>query len=220
MKRLPLLVSFVLFLALCASLAYWVLQLFAPAPRAVAAPPQAERKVVPITAAENLFGAQGQANTMANMSLRGVIHAGRAADSEAILIVGNEPPKYVKVSAEVIDGVKVKEIHARHVILDDRGVSREVSLPAFAPTPASAANLNANVNAGQPPQPVNQQPNNPQAPNQQSAPSPVPPDQPQQSQQPQQPAQNQPAPPTNPGMNASGASGAASSTARSATNPR
>lgn len=213
MKRLPLLVSFVLFLALCASLAYWALQLFAPAPRAVTAPPQAERKVAPVTAAENLFGAQGQASTMANMSLRGVIHAGRAADSEAILVVGNEPPRYVKVSAEVMDGVKVKEIHARHVILDDHGVSREVSLPAFAPTPASAANIN--TNAGQPPQPADQQPNNPQAPNQQPAPPTAP------QEQPQQP-QNQPTPP-NPGMNTSGpseASSAAPSTARSATNPR
>lgn len=221
MKRLPLLVSFVLFLALCASLAYWALQLFAPAPRAVTAPPQAERKVAPVTAAENLFGAQGQASTMVNVSLRGVIRAGRAADSEAILVVGNEPPKYVKVSAEVMDGVKVKEIHARHVILDDHGVSREVSLPAFAPTPASAANIN--TNAGQPPQPANQQPNNPQAPNQQPAAPAAPQEQPQ---QPQQPAQNQPAPPTNPGINASGtssasdASSAAPSTARSATNPR
>lgn len=222
MKRLPLLVSFVLFLALCASLAYWALQFFAPAPRAVTAPQQAERKVAPVTAAENLFGAQGKASTMVNVSLRGVIRAGRAADSEAILVVGNEPPKYVKVSAEVMDGVKVKEIHARHVILDDHGVSREVSLPAFAPTPASAANISTtiNTNAGQPPQPANQQPNNPQAPNQQPAPPAAPPE------QPQQPAQNQPAPPTNPGINASGtssasdASSAAPSTARSATNPR
>ena len=210
MKRLPLLFSFVLFLALCASLTYWVLQLFAPAPRAVTAPPQAERKVVPITAAENLFGAQGQANTMANMTLRGVIHAGRASDSEAILVTGNEPPKYVKVSAEVTDGVKVKEIHPRHVVLDDHGVSREVSLPAFAPTPASTTNLNANANAntGQPPQSANQQPNNQQ---------PTPPAPPEQL---QQPAQNQPAPPPNAGMNASGVSGAAPSTARSVTNPR
>lgn len=221
MKRLPLLVSFVLFLALCASLAYWALQFFAPAPRAVTAPQQAERKVAPVTAAENLFGAQGKASTMVNVSLRGVIRAGRAADSEAILVVGNEPPKYVKVSAEVMDGVKVKEIHARHVILDDHGVSREVSLPAFAPTPASAANIN--TNAGQLPQPANQQPNNPQAPNQQPAAPAAPQEQPQ---QPQQPAQNQPAPPTNPGINASGTSSAsdasstAPSTARSATNPR
>ncbi len=221
MKRLPLLVAFVLFLGLCASLAYWALQLFAPAPRAVSAPPQAERKIAPITAAENLFGAKGQANTMANMSLRGVIHAGRKADSEAILVVGNEPPKYVKESSEVMVGVKVKEIHPRHVILDDHGVSREVSLPAFAPTPASAANLNANT--GQPLQPANQQGNNAPAPNQQPAPSAAPPEQQPQQPQPQQPqpaAQDQSAPPANPGLNASGASGPAPSTARSATNPR
>ena len=208
MTRLPLLVSFVLFLALCASLAYRALQLFAPAPRAVSAPPQAERKVAPIAAAGNLFGGHAQANTMANMILRGVIYVGRSGGSEAILVTDNAPPKYVKVSAEVTDGVTVKEIHPRHVVLDDHGVSREVSLPSFAPTPASTANLNANsntnfnANAGQSPQP---------------ALSAAPPE--------QQPAQNQPAPPNNQGMNASGASAAspssaAPSTARSATNPR
>ena len=35
MKRLPVLLAFVLFLVLCASQTYWVLQLVAPPPRAV-----------------------------------------------------------------------------------------------------------------------------------------------------------------------------------------
>lgn len=101
---------------------------------------------------------------MANMILRGVIYAGRTADSEAILVVGNEPPKYMKVSAQVTDGVTVREIHSRHVVLDDHGVSREVSLPAFAPTPAVASTNNQPPQPPQPPQsaqspqPANQQP--------------------------------------------------------------
>jgi general secretion pathway protein C len=141
MKRLPLLVSFVLFLALCASLTYWALQLFAPMPRAVTAPAQAARKLPSIAAAQNLFGGQAQSSAMANMQLRGVIHAGKASDSEAILVAGNEAPKYVKVDAEVTDGVTVKEIHVRHVVLDDHGVSREVNLPAFTPTPVNTPNF-------------------------------------------------------------------------------
>jgi general secretion pathway protein C len=155
MKRLPLLVSFVLFLALCASLAYWALQLFAPAPRPVAAPPQAERKMPLISAAENLFGGHSSSGTMANMQLRGVIHAGKAADSEVILVANNEPPKYVKVDAEISEGVTLKEIHPRYVVLDDHGVSREVNLPEFMPTPLSAQSTKMN--------PPNQQPANPSA---------------------------------------------------------
>jgi len=155
MKRLPLLVSFVLFLALCASLAYWALQLFAPAPRPVAVPPQTERKMPPISAAENLFGGHYSSGTMANMQLRGVIHAGKAADSEAILVANNEPPKYVKVDAEISEGVTLKEIHPRYVVLDDHGVSREVNLPEFTPTPLPAQSMKMN--------PTNQQPANPPA---------------------------------------------------------
>lgn len=158
MKRLPLLVSFALFLALCASLAYWALQLFAPPPRPVSAPPQAERKMPPIAAAENLFGGHATSSTMVNMQLRGVIHAGKASDSEAILVAGNEPPQYLKVEAEVTEGVRVKEIHPRYVVLDDHGVSREVNLPEFAPTPVPT--LKPNTTNQQPP---NQQPANPPA---------------------------------------------------------
>ena len=39
MKRWPLLVSFVLFIALCVSATYWGMQLYKPPVRAVAAPP-------------------------------------------------------------------------------------------------------------------------------------------------------------------------------------
>lgn len=141
MRRLPLLVSFALFLALCASMAYWGLQLFSSTPRPVTAQPQTERKVVPISAAENLFGGHSSSNTMANIQLRGVIHAGKASDSEAILVANNAPPQYVKLKAEVSEGVTLKEIHARFVVLDDHGVRRVVNLPEFAPTPLPAQSI-------------------------------------------------------------------------------
>lgn len=171
MKHLPSLLSFGLFLALCASLTYWALQLFAPPPRPVLAPPQAERKMPPITAAENLFGGHASSNSMANMQLRGVIYAGQASDSEAILVVGNAPPQYLKVNAQVAEGVSLKEIHPRYVLLNDHGVSRELSLPEFAPAPLSTLKPNSMYQ-----QPTIQQPLNQQPPNQQPMnPSPEPP---------------------------------------------
>lgn len=197
MQRLPLLVSFILFLALCASLAYWALQLGAPVQRPVTAPPQAERRMAPVSAAENLFGGHALANTMTNMQLRGVIHAGKKSDSEAILVTDNEAPKYVKLDAEVTQGVRVKEIHPRYVVLDDHGVSREVKLQAITPSPAVAAG------ASQLPQPGrsdNPSQNPPQNPPQNPAPAPAAPE----PQPAPQPAQNPPA--TGPGDNASGGS--------------
>jgi general secretion pathway protein C len=139
MKRLPVVVSFLLFLVLCASLAYWALPLFSPAPRAISAPPRVALKSPPVSAAANLFG--GAANTataMPRVLLRGIIHAGLTADSVAILAADGSPPKSLQVDDEVMPGVTVKAIHARHVVLSDHGVTRELSLPEFATASAGA----------------------------------------------------------------------------------
>jgi hypothetical protein len=39
------------------------------------------------------------------------------------------------VNAEVIEGIVVKQINPRSVLLSERGVDREVRLPEFAPRP-------------------------------------------------------------------------------------
>lgn len=131
-QRLPALVAFVLFVALCASIAYWVLQWLAPAPRAVAAPVASERAMPPVSAAANLFGGAAKGGGMMNVQLRGIIHAGRSAGSAAILAVDGSPPKFYRVNAELMPGVTVKAIHAKTVVLSDRGAERELPLPAFA----------------------------------------------------------------------------------------
>ncbi len=92
MKRLPALLSLLLFVALCASLAYWLLQWLAPAPRAVAAPPVAQTPMPPLSAAFNLFGGNPQSGAMA-IQLRGIIHSGRASDSVAIIAVEGKPAR-------------------------------------------------------------------------------------------------------------------------------
>ncbi len=131
-QRLPAVVAFVLFVALCVSIAYWVLQWLAPAPRPVAAPVASERAMPPVSAAANLFGGAAKGGGMVNVQLRGIIHAGRSAGSAAILAVDGSPPKFYRVNAELMPGVTVKAIHARTVVLSDRGAERELPLPAFA----------------------------------------------------------------------------------------
>lgn len=150
MKRLPALLSLLLFLALCASLAYWLLQWLAPAPRPVAAPPVAQRPMPPLSAAFTLFGGNSQSGAT-TVQLRGIIHSGRARDSVAIIAVEGKPPRALHVRSEVTPGVELKEIRARTVILSERGSDREVVLPEFS-TLAVAAQTGVDANA--PPQPA------------------------------------------------------------------
>ena len=75
MNRAPLLTSFVLFLALCVSAAYWGMQLFNPPLRAVAAPPQSNQAAASLDAAAGLFGGHANAVLASNFQLKGVVVA-------------------------------------------------------------------------------------------------------------------------------------------------
>jgi general secretion pathway protein C len=129
MKRWPLVASFVLFIALCASLAYWAMQFFKPPVRPVAAPPPSVQAPPNIDAAASLFGGKGSTAVASNFQLKGVIMAGTAADSVAILVADGKPAQAVRANAEVMPGVKVKEVNRRYVVLSDNGVEKRVELP-------------------------------------------------------------------------------------------
>lgn len=129
MKRWPLFASFVLFIALCASLAYWAMQFFKPPVRPVAAPPPSAQAPVNIDAAAGLFGGKGSAAVASNFQLKGVIMAGNPADSVAILAADGKPAQAVRANAELQPGIKVKEVNRRYVVLLDNGVEKRVELP-------------------------------------------------------------------------------------------
>ncbi len=150
MKRLPVVFSFLLFLALSATLAYWLVQWTAPAPRAVSAPPKSERTISPVSAAASLFGGRSPGSTIANVQLRGVVHAGSSSGSVAIIAVEGKPPRALTVNSEITPGVIVKEILNKTVVVSEKGVERELSLPAFA---AQESNAIA-PQAGMPPAPI------------------------------------------------------------------
>ena len=130
-QRAPVIASFLLFLLLCASAAYWLLQWLAPEPRLVAAPPQAERSLPPLAAASTLFGGRAQSGGMGAVQLRGIIRSGRPGGSVAILTTEGQPTRALLVDAEVAPGLRVKEIKARTVVLSEHGAERELSLPEF-----------------------------------------------------------------------------------------
>ncbi|MBC7499019.1 MAG: hypothetical protein H7315_00695 [Herminiimonas sp.] len=129
MKRWVLLSSFVLFIALCGSVAFWALQLFKPQVREVAAPPQTAAANINLDAASALFGGRPAAVAVAsNYQLKGVVVSGRASESVAILSADGKPAQAVRVDREVMPGVTVREVHAQYVLLNEGGVTKRVEL--------------------------------------------------------------------------------------------
>ncbi len=201
MQRAPVMLSFLWVVALCASLAYWLLQWFAPEPRAVAAPPESARAVPPVAAASALFGGRAQDPGGAAVQLRGILLAGRA--SVAIISAEGKPARALPVSAEVMPGLTVQKIAARTVVLSGRGAERELTLPAFAAQEGGTAG--AQTGAAPEPQAIPVQPPS-QAP--QSAPQPAP--------SPPQVLQPQPVPSSSSGASDGGSSASGGAPAASA----
>lgn len=156
MQRAPAILALLLFVALCASLAYWLLQWFAPAPRPVAAPPEAARSIAPVAAASALFGGRPQDSGGVQVQLRGILQAGKA--SVAIIAAEGKPPHALRIDAEVVPGLTVKEIGARTVVLAGRGAERELSLPPFAAQEGGTSVQTVGGAAEQQPPPPQQQP--------------------------------------------------------------
>lgn len=129
MKRWPLVATFVLFIAACVSAAYWAMQLFKPPVRPVAAPPQTVQIAPRLDAAAALFGGRPTIAVASNFQLKGVVVAGNAAESIAILAAGGKPAQVVKTNEEVAPGIKVTEVHPRYVLLSEGGVVKRVELP-------------------------------------------------------------------------------------------
>ncbi|WP_306391263.1 hypothetical protein [Telluria beijingensis] len=122
---MPLLLSLLALVLLAASIAYWVLQLYKPAQRPLAAAPVATQPPPSPEAAATLFGGQPTA-VISNFQLTGVVSAG--ADSAVILVADGQPPKAVRIGREIAPGVTVAEVHRRYVMLSDGGVMKRVEL--------------------------------------------------------------------------------------------
>jgi len=135
MKRLPVIASFLLLMMLCASITYWLLQWMAPSTRPLIVPMPVERALPDMSAAANLFGGNAEAISAISVKLSGIIMANRGADSVAIIALPGKPARSLHVNAEVIEGLVVKKINSRSVVLSERGVDREVRLPEFAAGP-------------------------------------------------------------------------------------
>jgi general secretion pathway protein C len=158
MKRWPLLVSFVLFIALCVSATYWGMQLYKPPARAVAAPPPAVQSPPDPRAAVVLFGGrQGPVAVATNYQLRGVVSSGTSGESIAILAADGKPAEAIRANREIQPGVIVKEVHPRYVLLQENGVMKRVELPEDAKGVSVEAGNRPPVTRAVPPMPGMQQ---------------------------------------------------------------
>jgi general secretion pathway protein C len=156
-KRLPLLLSLLGMILLAASLAYWILQLYQPPQRPLAAVPHASLPDPPAEAAATLFGGQPAAASTTNYQLTGVVAAG--PDSVAIIVADNAPPKALKVGRELAPGVKLAEVYPRYVMLLDGGVMKRVDLAQDAKAAAPMGAPAGALPPGAPPPPaMNMQP--------------------------------------------------------------
>ncbi|MDO8301220.1 type II secretion system protein N, partial [Lacisediminimonas sp.] len=128
MKRLPILLTLLAVIALSASIAYWVMELYKPAQRPLAAMPQASMADPSPEVAATLFGGQAMAAVASNYQLTGVIASG--ADGVAILTADGQPPKAIPVGKEFSSGVVLKEVQPRYVMLSEGGVLKRIELAA------------------------------------------------------------------------------------------
>ncbi|MFT5535039.1 MAG: general secretion pathway protein C [Burkholderiaceae bacterium] len=144
MKHVPLIASFFLFMALCASATYWALQFVKPPQRPMVGVVQPTQGDASLDAAAGLFGGRAAKVALAsNFQLKGVVVAGNARESVAILVADGKPPLATRVDSEVIPGVIVKEVHNQYVLLSEGGIVKRVELQEGAKTSMQQVNLSA-----------------------------------------------------------------------------
>jgi general secretion pathway protein C len=150
-KRLPLLMSLVGMILLAASLAYWILQLYQPPQRPLAAVAHNAMPPPPIDAAATLFGGQVSTASASSYQLTGIVSAGR--DSVAIIVAEGSPPKAIRMGKELVPGITLAEVHPRYVMLSDGGVMKRLDLAADAKGAAPMGAPGAMNQTGVPPAP-------------------------------------------------------------------
>ncbi len=129
MKRLPLIVSILIVVALSSSLAYWGVELSKKPQRPIATPVAQIETEAPVDGAASMFGGQAVQVAVSNYQLKGVVASG-GSGSVAILAIDGKPPRALPVGAEVATGITVKEVQARFVLLSEGGVIKRIELAA------------------------------------------------------------------------------------------
>ncbi|CAJ0772857.1 hypothetical protein R8510_03043 [Ralstonia chuxiongensis] len=141
-RHSPLL-SLVLFAALCALLAHWVLALSSV--RSLGTPREtrvARTDALETGAAVTLFGS-GPQNGPRDVQVMGVVADLADGSGAAIVSVDGGTPQAMRAGKLLSSNLKLVEIKARSVVIERRGVRQEIPLPASAMLGAPSINRNA-----------------------------------------------------------------------------
>ncbi|MFZ6672434.1 type II secretion system protein N [Undibacterium sp. Xuan67W] len=153
MKRVPLIISFLMFIVVCMSLSFWGIQLFKPKARAVTVPSQAVAFEPGAGQWGNIFGASQIAQAASNYQLKGVILARRLNDSVAIVSANGKPAQAVGINQELSPGITLQEVHDQYILISENGIIKRVELPSSA-TIVSSPSAAINSPAIPPPNPI------------------------------------------------------------------
>ena len=157
MKRLPLLFSLLAVIALSASIAYWIIALYKPQQRPLAAMVETSMPDPAPEAAGTLFGGQATTVVASNYQLTGVVAAG--TESMAILVADGQPPRALQVGRDIAAGVTVREVHPKYVVLSEGGVLKRIELATDVKAGGSMALAPPVATMNQPQQVPEQPPN-------------------------------------------------------------
>ncbi len=138
MKRMPLLVSFFVFILLCMSLGYWGMQVFKPKVRAVVAPSGATSFEPGVGQWGAVFGQNPVAQIAAsNYQLKGIVLASQPSDSAAIISMDGKPEQTLAVNRELSPGIVLKEVHDTYILIAESGITKRVDLPQMQTLPSA-----------------------------------------------------------------------------------
>lgn len=137
MKRWPAITSFILFIALCVSAAYWAMQFFKPQPRAMVVPPPATEHAPELSAAAGLLGGSMRGSVTGQFQLTGIILADHPVESIAIIAANGKPARPFRVHAEIQAGVSVQEVQRGYVLLQQNGKLQRLELPPARKSPTA-----------------------------------------------------------------------------------
>lgn len=158
----PLAASLAMFALLCATIAYWALQLVAPAVPIAPAGSLADQRDAPdLFAAGKLFGlpvgsrGAAQVAVVSNIQVLGV--AASEVRGSAVLVVDGKPPKAYMVGDAVGADAKLVEVRSDAAIIERNGARVELAAPqrpSVATLSSGPARADANSAAVAPPVPA------------------------------------------------------------------
>jgi general secretion pathway protein C len=139
LRRTPILVHLAGAIVASALVAFWALQLLAPAPRTVpAGPPPAPLLEPNAELAGRMFGdvSVQQPTSALNVQVSGVFAAGRS--SSAVVSVDGKPARAVLLGHELAAGARLAEVRRDGITVDQAGMRTSYSVPPMAVATPSA----------------------------------------------------------------------------------